>query len=75
MFATKTVPSGARARRRPGLLQNALRSILQWPGTLPRRRGVDAERHLADATDRFALERREREWSRGDSRDGSLLGR
>lgn len=75
MIAIKTVPSEARARQCPGLLQNALRSILRWPGTLPRRRGVDAACHLAEATDRFALERREREWSRGDSRDGSLLGR
>lgn len=38
------------------------------------RRGGEHERYFAGSTDRFELERREREWTRGHSSDGSLLG-
>ena len=34
----------------------------------------DQERYLADAVDRFEVERREHAWNRGQRDDGSLLG-
>ena len=75
--AMKTAFAGClAASKRIKALAADIRSTLQR-SPAARRRGQrgEYERFFAGSVDRFELERREREWTRWQSSDGSLLGR
>jgi hypothetical protein len=47
----------------------------RWAALRGRGQRNEYERFFAGSVDRFELERRERDWTRWQSSDGSLLGR